>query len=449
MDDYPHDKSDPVPQSRIARFARMGSLAGRVAGNVLMQGGRQLARGERPQVSELLLTAENMTRLADKLATMRGAAMKFGQLLSMDAGTLLPPELAAVMERLRADGVIMPATQLLQVLERNWGPDWDQQFSRFSFNPIAAASIGQVHRAETRDGRKLALKIQYPGVAQSIDSDLDNVVGLLRLSGLIPRGLDIDPLLAEARRQLQQEADYRQEAQLMALYQQHLESFQQSEQLLMPQCQPDLSGREILAMSYVEGTSLQQLRPGEADRVMSLLFSLFYAELLQFRCVQTDPNPANFLWQTEDQRLVLLDFGAVRSFSGEFVASYRRAILAAMEQQRDQLDAALNALGFFRQGIDVANREVILQIFILAAEPLRHRGAYDFAASDLAQRIQALGMSVSRQPKDWHSPPPDVLFLHRKMGGLFLLAARLGAKVNVHSLLMEQLQRSDDREEAL
>jgi Predicted unusual protein kinase len=180
-------RATAVPDGRLSRLARLRSLATGVAGGMLAEGARQLAAGKRPKVSELVLTPANARRVADQLAQLRGAAMKVGQLMSMDAGNLLPPELAEILARLREDARTMPMSQVVQVLETHWGKGWEQGFERFSFTPCAAASIGQVHRARTRDGQELAIKLQYPGVRRSIDSDVDNVATLLRVSGLLPR----------------------------------------------------------------------------------------------------------------------------------------------------------------------------------------------------------------------------------------------------------------------
>ncbi len=435
-------KSAAVPHSRLSRLTRLGSLAGRIAGNVLVEGGRQLATGQKPAMSALLLTPGNVQQLADKLASMRGAAMKVGQLLSMDAGTLLPKELADILARLRDDAMIMPAAQLFDVLERNWGDDWQQPFKRFSYAPVAAASIGQVHRAETTDGRHLAVKIQYPGVRQSIDSDLDNIAALLRFSGLLPTSLDIQPLLEEARNQLKQEADYRREGEQIEHYRRQLEGFHRRQQLIVPAYYPDLSSDDILCMSYEEGIDLQQLsarHPQQADQLMSLLMALFFAELFEFGCVQTDPNLGNYRYQADSERLVLLDFGAVRHFSPAFVDDYGAAIKAAARSDLGALDEALLRLGFFADGAGRANKDLVLEIFALAAEPLRCAGAYDFGQSDLASRIQARGMAISRERDNWHTPPPAVIFLHRKMGGLYLMAAQLKARVDVGALFERYL----------
>ncbi len=443
MSDPRDRKSAPVPQSRMSRLARMGSLAGRIAGNVVLEGSKHLVQGKKPVMSELLLTPNNLHQVADKLSSMRGAAMKMGQLLSMDSGNLLPDELSSILERLRSDAVTMPMSQLVMVLERHWGEDWNERFSRFSFEPLAAASIGQVHEATCTQGRHLAIKVQYPGVRQSIDSDIDNVYSLLRMTGLIPKSLDLQPLLDEARQQLKQEADYLMEGAHLDAYRQHLQTFERNADLIIPAYHPDLSTPEILTMDYVAGDSLDTLRSMSAEKrtdIMSLIFSLFFAELFDFTCVQTDPNLANYLYQVDTHKLVLLDFGAVRAFNPDFVYKYQNAMSAAVNNDRQALDAALQNLGFFQSGMKAANREVVLDIFMMAAEPLRYNGEYAFGQSDLAKRIQARGLSVSSDPDAWHTPPPDVLFLHRKMAGLYLMATRLNASVNVQALFTPYLK---------
>ena len=188
-----------VPSSRLSRLASFGQLAGGVASGMLAEGVRRLANGERPQLSDLLLTPGNAMRVAEQLSRLRGAAMKLGQMISLDAGDLLPAELTSILARLRDSAHYMPPSQLNQVLTNEWGKDWRRRFVRFEATPIAAASIGQVHRAQLPDGRVIAIKVQYPGVANSIDADVDNVATLLRLSSLLPENLDIAPLLEIGR----------------------------------------------------------------------------------------------------------------------------------------------------------------------------------------------------------------------------------------------------------
>lgn len=427
-------RTSTVPGGRLSRLARLGSLATGVAGGMLAEGARQLAAGKRPKVSELVLTPANARRVADQLAQLRGAAMKVGQLMSMDAGNLLPPELADILARLREDARTMPMSQVVQVLETHWGKGWEAGFARFSFTPCAAASIGQVHRARTHDGQELAIKLQYPGVRRSIDSDVDNVATLLRVSGLLPKGLEIGPLLAEAKRQLHEEADYRREAQNLQRFGSLLAD---EAAFALPQAVEALTRSDILAMSWVEGVAVESLADasqGLRDRIASLLIGLLFRELFEFRLIQTDPNFANYRFDTASERLVLLDFGATRPYSGTVVDAYRRLMVGTICGDRAAMCAAAQAIGYFQDDIHAQQRDAVLNLFAIACEPLRHVGPYDFGASDLAVRLRDAGLKLSMDRDFWHTPPADALFLHRKLGGLYLLAARLNARVDVGAL---------------
>jgi predicted unusual protein kinase regulating ubiquinone biosynthesis (AarF/ABC1/UbiB family) len=241
----------------MSRLALFGGMASGVLGGMLVDGALQVARGRRPSASDLLLTPGNALRVTHQLAHLRGAAMKAGQLISMDAGEVLPAELTGILSRLREDAHPMPAAQLNATLKQQWGADWRSRFAQFSATPLAAASIGQVHRARTLDGRELAIKIQYPGVRESIDSDVDNVGTLLRLSGLLPKGLDIAPLLAAAKQQLHEEADYGREGECLLKFRQLLEG---SPEFLVPDLAADFSTEHVLAMTYVQGVPIESSR---------------------------------------------------------------------------------------------------------------------------------------------------------------------------------------------
>ena len=431
-----------MPSSRLGRLARLGQMATGVAGNMLIAGARQLAQGKRPNLSDLLLTPANVSRVTQQLAHMRGAAMKLGQLVSMDAGDLLPPELAAILGRLRSDAQPMPQRQVHAVLSANWGAGWQQRFETFPFTPMAAASIGQVHRAQTKDGRDLAIKIQYPGVRKSISSDVNNVASLLRLSGLIPKTLDIAPLLLEAKRQLREEADYLAEGE-------HLQRFAallaDAPEFVVPAHHADLSTRNVLAMSFVGGVPVESMADApqaERDRIVRLLVSLLFRELFEFNLMQTDPNFANYRYDAETRQLVLLDFGATRAFAPSFGEGYRAMMSAAMTGDRDAMQQAGLAIGYFDDRTQPRHQAAVLDMFELALEPLRKPGDFDFGATDMAQRLRDAGMALGLDRDFWHIPPIDTLFLHRKLGGLYLLAARLKARVNVQQLVRQSLQNT-------
>ncbi|MGD9870480.1 MAG: ABC1 kinase family protein [Thauera sp.] len=432
-------RSAAVPGGRLSRLARLGSLATGVAGGMLAEGARQLAAGKRPKARDLVLTPANARRVADQLAQLRGAAMKVGQLMSMDAGNLLPPELAEILARLREDARSMPMSQVVQVLETHWGKGWEQGFERFSFTPCAAASIGQVHRAHTHDGQELAIKLQYPGVRQSIDSDVDNVATLLRVSGLLPKALDLAPLLAEAKRQLHEEADYRREAESLDSFGRLLAD---EADFVLPRALTALTRSDILAMTWVDGAAVESLTDAAQplrDRIASLLIGLLFRELFEFRLIQTDPNFANYRFDAASGRLVLLDFGATRPYAEPVVEAYRRLMAGTISGDRAAMSEAAQAIGYFQDDIHAHQREAVIDLFEIACEPLRHPGAYDFGTSDLALRLRDAGLKLSMERDFWHTPPADALFLHRKLGGLYLLAARLRARVDVSGLVAPYL----------
>jgi predicted unusual protein kinase regulating ubiquinone biosynthesis (AarF/ABC1/UbiB family) len=428
-----------VPRGRLERLAHLGGLAGRVAGGMLAEGMRQVARGNLPRAADLVLTPANARRVAEKLSELRGAAMKVGQLLSMDAGDILPADLAAILARLRADARPMPMSEVVTVMQESFGQGWEQHFKRFSFTPMAAASIGQVHAALSQSDRQLALKIQYPGIGQSIDSDVDNVATLLKVSRLVPDGLDLQPLLQEAKRQLHEEADYLLEAG-------HLRRFaialQESPEFLVPGVDEDLTRENILAMDFLEGDPIESLTTATQvtrDRVVGLLLELLFRELFEFGMIQTDPNFANFLYNTSTRQLGLLDFGATRGYPVAVIEAYRGLLEAALREDHAAMSESAQAIGYFKKDIHAQQRAAVIKLFVLATEPARTRGRFDFGTSDLAVRIRDAGMALSFDQGYWHTPPADAVFLHRKLGGLYLLAARLRAKIDVRIILERYL----------
>ena len=423
-----------VPTSRLSRLSKMGGLASRLAGNVLLEGAKQLSQGKSPSMQQLMMTPKNIGHVADKLSQLRGAAMKVGQMLSMDAGDLVPPELAEILAKLRSDAKAMPHRQLTQLLVQHWGRDWLAPFAQFELRPFAAASIGQVHLAYLDTGEKLAIKIQYPGIRDSIDSDIDNVASLLKVSRLIPANVKLDTLLAEAKAQLHNEADYQFEAQQIALYQQQLGD---NPHFIVPKVYPQLSNNSILCMQFVEGVAIEavaQYPQDVRDKVASALMELCFKELFCFQLVQSDPNFANFQYQADRQKIVLLDFGATRTISDTLSQGYMQLMQGAIADDKQQMSNAAQQIGFFQDAIDPQQKQLIIDIFYQACEPLRTQGAYDFGASDLAKRITQAGKAMSTQQNEWHTPPTDAIFIHRKLAGMYLLAAKLNANINVHAL---------------
>lgn len=439
----PENKYEPrplaVPSGRLSRLARFGGMASNIAGGMAVDGARQMAQGKRPKVGDLLLTPANARKVADQLAHMRGAAMKVGQLISMDAGDMLPPEMSEILGRLRADAHYMPGGQLKKVLNENWGEGWLKNFQKFNARPIAAASIGQVHRAMTKDGRDLAIKVQYPGVRKSIDSDVNNVASLLRLSGAIPKELNVAPMLDEAKRQLHEEADYELEGRHLRRFGELLAS---EPDYIVPALHEDLTTRNVLAMSFIEGVSVESLTdaPQEVrNHLMGLLIDLLFRELFEFQVMQTDPNFANYRYNPETGQVILLDFGATRDFSNEMTEGFRRLMRAGLDQNRDAVRQAIMDIGFFAADTKDKHQTAMIDMFEMSMEPLHTTGDFDFANNDVALRMRDAGMQIGQDRDFWHIPPMDTLFMQRKFGGVYLLASRLKARVDIRAIMEKHL----------
>jgi len=404
-----------------------------------MNGAQQLASGKRPKMSDLLLTPSNARKITKQLSTMRGAAMKLGQMISMDSGDFLPKELADILAQLRKDAQRMPRAQLDKALRSEWGEGWESQFLHFSYLPIAAASIGQVHQAHLREGERLAIKVQYPGVKESIDSDINNVAGLLRLTGLVPSHMDIKPLIEEGRIQLHQEADYEREADFLTRFGDLLA---EDNNFHVPKFYPELSTERLLAMSYIESVPIEEMMTASQesrDRIAYLLMDLVMQELFEFKMMQTDPNFANYRYNKDAEQIVLLDFGASRELPEGVSKSYRNLLRASLSGDAQVSFNAAMDMGFMPNDLSSKNKMAIMELIDMAIEPLRHDQVFDFGDNQIALKMREQGMALAGERELWHLPPSETVFIQRKLGGMYLLATRLKAKVNIRGLMKKYL----------
>ena len=428
-------KQSRIPAGRLERLGRIGWMAGEMALGGAVEGARRLAGAGAP--SSVFLTGANARRLARRLSSLRGAAMKLGQLLSLEGDDFLPPEFAEALSVLRSDAHAMPEGQLRRALRQAWGRGWEARFRRFDLEPMAAASIGQVHYAETRDGRALALKVQYPGVARSIESDVDNLATAFRLARILPGDFDVSGVVEETKRQLRQESDYLAEAEHLRTY---AALMADDPGWVVPGVHNDLTTETVLAMDFLPGLPLEDLcGPDHSDarrnRAAARLYELLFRELFGHRFVQTDPNFANYLWLPEEERIGLLDLGAARRFPDWVVEGYARLFRAGVDRDREAMARVAREIGFFPEDERPDRVEAVVDLLMLGTEPFRGPGAYDFGASDLADRLRSAGLELAFGKGFFRSPPPETLFLHRKLAGTFLLCARLRARVEVRPLL--------------
>jgi predicted unusual protein kinase regulating ubiquinone biosynthesis (AarF/ABC1/UbiB family) len=283
-------------------------------------------------------------------------------------------------------------------------------------------------------GRHLAIKVQYPGVRRSIDSDVDNVAALIRWAGLVPPGMDVSPLLEEAKRQLHEEADYGREGRELARFSGLLDG---ATDYAVPQLEEAYTTSDVLAMSFEQGVPVERLREADAatrDRVVRLLLELLFREMFEFGVMQTDPNFANYRFDPETGRVVLLDFGATRAFAAAVTEGYRDLLRAGIQGTRDDISRAALDLGLFGEDTAEHHRAAIVEMIDISFEALRTPGKFDFGNSELVLRLRDRAIEMSTDRTFVHVPPTDVFYLQRKFAGLYLLARTLGARIDVRAI---------------
>ncbi len=434
------NRSSRVPSGRVERLARLGVMASGLAAGAVAERARRFMAGEdKLPRGRLLLTERNARQLAKNLSRMRGAAMKLGQLISLENGVSLPVEFADAMTALRNHSDSMPLPQLRGVLGRELGRGWQSRFQEFDERPIASASIGQVHRAVTTDGREIALKVQYPGVATSISSDVDNLAALLRMTRILPESLEIRPVLAEVKRQLRRETDYLAEADSLERY---ASLIGDDPMFIVPRVHRDLTTRRVLAMDYVEGKPLQDLWEAKhprkvRDAIGSAMQRLVFLELFEFGYMQSDPNFANYLFSPNDGRLILLDLGAAVEIEPELIDGYSRLSAAVVSKDRAAVREIATEFGVIHPEEQDERIDSLIDLVLMCSEPLRGRGRYDYGESDLPARARKLALGLAFAPGRVQPPPPQALFIHRKLGGTYLVCSRLAARIDTRSLYLD------------
>ena len=315
-------------------------------------------------------------------------------------------------------------------------------FSSFDELPLAAASIGQVHRATMKLGNaEVAIKIQYPGVADSIESDLNNFALILTASKLLPKGLYLDKTIENARKELAWECDYVREANCMRRFGRLLRD---DDAFVVPRVIDHASSRRVMTSELMHGTAVTQLpslTQAEKDWIGTNILRLCLRELAEFKFMQTDPNWTNFLFNTTTAKLELLDFGASRTFPPPFVSLYTRVLEAAAHKERDRIRTLSRELGYLTEHDSVRMVNAHVDSVIALAEPFGDDApeTYDFRDQTITQRIRGL---IPLMLRERLVPPPEETYsLHRKLSGAFLLCARLGSRVRCRDLFLSVLGR--------
>jgi predicted unusual protein kinase regulating ubiquinone biosynthesis (AarF/ABC1/UbiB family) len=255
---------------------------------------------------------------------------------------------------------------------------------------------------------------------------------------ILPIEFDISAIVAEAKRQLRQEADYQIEANYLRTYR---DLVADEESFVVPRVHDDLTTKRVLAMDYQSGQPLESLGEDGVDQdlrdhIGCLLEQLVFRELFEFRTMQSDPNFANYLFRPEDGKIVLLDFGSSVTFEKAFTERYGRISRALIDENDDAALHYAEQIGYLETGNSTDHAERVMNMIRLVCEPIRYAGIYDFDKSDLFSRAREAGFEmVFNGTGEFRAPPPSTAFLHRKLAGSFLLCARIKARVNVQALI--------------
>jgi predicted unusual protein kinase regulating ubiquinone biosynthesis (AarF/ABC1/UbiB family) len=433
---------------RVRRGARLARAGAKGAAGMTASRARGLAGGD-PRETELheRLAAD----LAEVLGDMKGAAMKLGQLLSF-VDLDLPPEVQTAyheaLATLRDQAPAFDPGAIDEVLRDAYGEGPEHVFASFDPEPLAAASIGQVHAAKLHDGRDVVVKIQYPGVADAVRADLRNAESFAPLARLISPNQEIAPLLDELRERVFDELDYAREAQYQRAF---ATRYQGHPFIHVPDIVGELCREQVLVSERIygrtfdalvtEGTALEQQRVGE------IIFRYAFGSIGRFRLFNGDPHPGNYLIEGDgdELRVAFLDYGSVKLFSRERYASMRR--LEAAMSLGDQTAAieALREAGFVPRSAKL-DEDAVYEWFRLYTRPVSAEQPFTFTPEFAAE--------VIRTSADPRSPladvvrrlnlPSDYLLLNRIQWGLNSVLARLGATGNWRAIRDEYLDGGGD-----
>ncbi|KAH7912052.1 ABC1-domain-containing protein [Hygrophoropsis aurantiaca] len=443
-------QSSKVPSSRIGRLFHYGGLAASLGYGAASEILRRSASSSdtNDSQSSIMMTEANIKRLVSKLSQMRGAALKLGQFMSIQDTHLLPPEVDKIFRRVQDSAHYMPDWQMDEVLTTSLGSSWETNFTSFSRIPFAAASIGQVHHAilsasssPTGKEEAVAVKIQFPNIANSIASDLGYVKMLLTAGRLLPKGLFLDKTIQVMKAELADECDYSREASFLQRYGSP-DYLGLDSRFKVPWVWSGSTDR-VLVMEHVDGASVGEaavanISQDERNEIASRIIELCLRELFQFRLMQTDPNWTNFLWNSAARQVSLVDFGATREYSKEFMDNWLRLLQAAAQEDRDAcIDSSLR-LGY----LTGEENEVMLTAHVnsmtLIATPFRASTPQPFAFGPGSQWADITAQIRSQIPimlqHRLTPPPPETYSLNRKLSGAFLLASRLSAVVDTKAL---------------
>jgi aarF domain-containing kinase len=415
-----------IPTSLFGRGTKILAIAGKVALEEVSSRFKTWEDEKEKLKSKIELAQE----IVKTLSQLKGASMKVGQLLSLDLGDYLPPEMVKVLEELHQKSTYLEYARIEEILKSELGEKF-HHFTDISPTPIAAASIGQVHQAKL-EGKCVVIKVQYPGVAESIPSDLKLLELLLKQAGLIYQKsqTDITPFMEEVRDVLTKEADYVHELTMHELYREKI----QFPEFKIPEVYRDYSTKKVLTQEFIKGRSFSEWLKTNPDlstkkRIGDELMRLYLEEFFTHGLVQTDPNPGNFLITSENS-IALLDFGAVKIYGSDFVEGYRRILISSYQRDSSGVLQESFKMGLIDSRESAEAHALYLEMMDFLIDPFRREEMFDFGDKSFFEKSRDLSWEMTKKCR--YSPPPkDLIFLHRKLAGIFIFLKRLEIRMKL------------------
>ena len=437
--------NDDLITSSLHRFLKLGGLMGRVGSSVAADRALDVVRsGPAKQIKQTENLVRNAIRIVETLGEMKGAAMKVGQMLSLHEG-LLPPEVADVLRALQKQAPPVPA-EVIGYEVRGALPDFDELFESLDFDAFAAASIGQVHMGRLRDGRQVAVKIQYPLIEEIVKADLKNLKRLFQTLFSMLFEIDFEPFWRELRDRLLEELDYTHEAANIR----RMEALHADvPEIVIPTVVDEATTRNVLTMEYVQGippsdACSDRFEPHLRDRWGVVLFEFLIRGLLSHRFLHADPNLANFSF-LEDGRIVVYDFGCVKRVPPDLARGVARVMVAATEDDREGMPTILRGMGIFKGSDTPLPRELTDPYLEMLTPIVRADPPYTFGEDpELYHRVFELGLTNWSQSTDI-SFPEDMIFIDRTYAGHFGNLCKLEATGPWRDIVLEYAGRMNDQ----
>lgn len=430
------DDGSNFSKGRFSRLAKLASMSAKLSTDVVSRGVKKLRGDDEGS----LLSAESAKKLVATLGDLKGLAMKMGQQMSMDPD-MLTPEVRAVIARLQNQAPPMPWPRVREVIVSEFGQGPEALYAEFSEAPIASASLGQVHLARTHQGDKVAVKIQYPDIADALKADLDNVSTMVSMVATTTRITHGKSYFAELRESMMDELDYLHEAQRAEQYRAacaHVPG------IVVPRVFTELTRKRVLTMEFLEGETFKEFlhhREGvpndEKFRVAKLLTLALWGPFLRTGLAHSDPHPGNFIL-LPDGRVGVLDFGAIKQLSPRWVDVNRRLFRAVVEDRPVDMMALCVEAGFEFSDREGA-RPFIEEVLAIISRPLR-TDDFDFGAAGMSRDLRNVVLKNAHRMVGIKPPKESVQFF-RAVGGLSQNLENLGARGDYrathHALLSE------------